>query len=67
MLTTLKNAFKIKEIRKKLFFTFMMLVVIRFGSQLPFRASTGASLRTGFHSRPETLLISSMLLREVRS
>lgn len=35
MLTTLKNAFKIKEIRKKLFFTFMMLVVIRFGSQLP--------------------------------
>ncbi|MDE6845646.1 MAG: preprotein translocase subunit SecY [Lachnospiraceae bacterium] len=35
MLTTLKNAFKIKEIRKKLFFTFMMLVVIRLGSQLP--------------------------------
>lgn len=35
MLTTLKNAFKIKEIRKKLFFTFAMLVVIRLGSQLP--------------------------------
>ncbi len=35
MFTTLKNAFKIKEIRKKLFFTFMMLIVIRFGSQLP--------------------------------
>ena len=35
MSTTLKNAFKIKEIRKKLFFTFMMLVVIRLGSQLP--------------------------------
>lgn len=35
MLKTLKNAFKIKEIRKKLFFTFAMLVVIRFGSQLP--------------------------------
>lgn len=35
MLTTLKNAFKIKDIRKKLFFTFMMLVVIRLGSQLP--------------------------------
>lgn len=35
MLTTLKNAFKIKEIRKKLFFTFLMLVVIRIGSQLP--------------------------------
>ena len=35
MFTTLKNAFKIKEIRKKLFFTFMMLVVIRLGSQIP--------------------------------
>ena len=35
MLTTLKNAFKIREIRNKLFFTFAMLVVIRIGSQLP--------------------------------
>lgn len=35
MLTTLKNAFKIKEIRNKIFFTLAMLVVIRFGSQLP--------------------------------
>ena len=35
MLTTLKNAFKIKEIRKKLLFTFLMLVVIRIGCQLP--------------------------------
>ncbi|MGN1148903.1 MAG: preprotein translocase subunit SecY [Lachnospiraceae bacterium] len=35
MLTTLKNAFKIKEIRQKLLFTFAMLVVIRIGSQLP--------------------------------
>lgn len=35
MFATLKNAFKIKEIRNKLFFTFVMLVVIRIGSQLP--------------------------------
>lgn len=35
MLTTLKNAFKIREIRKKLLFTFAMLVVIRAASQLP--------------------------------
>ena len=35
MFTTLINAFKIKEIRKKLLFTFMMLIVIRLGSQLP--------------------------------
>lgn len=35
MLKTLKNAFKIKEIRTKIFFTLVMLVVIRYGSQLP--------------------------------
>ena len=35
MLTTLKNAFKIKELRNKILFTFAMLVVIRIGSQLP--------------------------------
>ncbi len=35
MLTTLKNALKIKEIRNKLLFTLGMLVVIRIGSQLP--------------------------------
>ena len=35
MFTTLKNAFKIKEIRNKILFTFAMLVVIRIGSQLP--------------------------------
>lgn len=35
MFTTLKNAFKIKEIRLKLLFTLAMLFVIRFGSQLP--------------------------------
>ncbi len=35
MLKTLRDAFKIKDIRKKLFYTFMMMVVIRLGSQLP--------------------------------
>ena len=35
MLDTLKNAFRIKDIRKKLFFTFCMIIVIRLGSQLP--------------------------------
>ncbi len=35
MFKTLRNAFKIEEIRKKLIFTFFMLVVVRFGSQLP--------------------------------
>ena len=35
MFKTLKNAFKIKELRNKILFTFAMLVVIRLGSQLP--------------------------------
>lgn len=35
MIQTLKNAFRIKEIRQKLFFTFCMIALIRFGSQLP--------------------------------
>lgn len=35
MLKTLKNAFKVKEIRKKILYTLVMLVVIRIGSQLP--------------------------------
>ncbi len=35
MLETLRNAFRIKDIRRKLFFTFLMIVLIRFGSQLP--------------------------------
>ncbi len=35
MFKTLQNAFKIKEIRQKLLFTFLMIMVIRLGSQLP--------------------------------
>nr|WP_314461687.1 preprotein translocase subunit SecY [uncultured Clostridium sp.] len=35
MLKTLRNAFKIKDVRKKLIYTFLMLVVTRIGSQLP--------------------------------
>ena len=35
MFKTLQNAFKIKDIRDRLLYTFLMLVVIRIGSQLP--------------------------------
>ena len=35
MFTSLKNAFKIKEVRSKILFTLAMVVVVRFGSQLP--------------------------------
>lgn len=48
MFTTLKNAFKIKELRQKILFTFAMLVVIRFGSQLPVPGVDGAVFRQWF-------------------
>ena len=35
MLGTLRNAFKIKDLRKKILYTLIMLVVVRLGSQLP--------------------------------
>lgn len=35
MFKTIRNAFKVKELKSKILFTFMMLVVIRFGCQLP--------------------------------
>ena len=35
MFKTIRNAFKVKELKNKLLYTFMMLVVIRFGSALP--------------------------------
>ena len=35
MLKTLRNAFKIKDIRNRIIFTFLMLIIIRIGSQLP--------------------------------
>ena len=41
MLETVKNAFRIKDIRKKVLFTFLMLVVVRLGSQLPVRVNLG--------------------------
>lgn len=48
MFTTLKNAFKIKELRGKILFTFAMLVVIRIGSQLPVPGVNGEIFRQWF-------------------
>ncbi len=48
MLTTLKNALKIKEIRQKLLYTLGMLVIIRLGSQLPAPGIDGSFFRDWF-------------------
>ena len=51
MLTTLKNALKIKEIRKKLMYTLVMLVIIRLGSQLPAPGIDGDFFKQWFQSQ----------------
>ncbi|MBO4749123.1 MAG: preprotein translocase subunit SecY [Lachnospiraceae bacterium] len=48
MLTTLKNAFKIKELRRKILFTLGMLVVIRIGSVLPAPGINGEFIKKWF-------------------
>ncbi len=35
MFQTVRNAFKVKEIRSRIWFTFLMLVIIRIGTELP--------------------------------
>lgn len=35
MLETIRNAFKVKDIRKRLLYTFIILIIVRIGSQLP--------------------------------
>lgn len=35
MLETVRRAFRMEDIRKRLFYTFMMLIVVRLGSELP--------------------------------
>jgi preprotein translocase subunit SecY len=35
LLETIRNAFKVKDIRKRLLYMFIMLIVVRIGSQLP--------------------------------
>ncbi len=50
MFTTLKNAFKIKDIRNKLLFTLGMLVVIRLASQLPVPGTNSSVIQQIFSS-----------------
>ena len=51
MLETLRNAFKIKDIRKRIIFTFLRLVVIRIGSQLPIPGVNGDVFANWFASQ----------------
>ena len=51
MLETLRNAFKIKDIRNRIIFTFLMLIVIRIGSQLPIPGVNGSLFSEWFENQ----------------
>lgn len=51
MLQTLQNAFKVKEIRNRIFYTFFMLVVIRIGSELPIPGVDGSVFKEFFQNQ----------------
>src|SRR5699024_5697995 len=46
MFETLKNAFKVKEIRKKIFITLLLLLVYRIGCYIPVPGLDGAQFTT---------------------
>ena len=48
MLENVRNAFKIKEIRDRLFFTLLMLVVVRIGTELPLPGVDGKDFSDWF-------------------
>lgn len=45
MLKTIRDAFKVKEIRSRLFYTFLALIVVRIGCQLPLPGATQANIQ----------------------
>ena len=51
MLKTLRDAFKIKDIRKRMFFTLIMLFVIRLGSQIPVPGVNGELFKEWWQSQ----------------
>lgn len=50
MFKTLRNAFKIKDIRSRLFYTFIMLIIVRFGCQLPIPGIDSAQIKAFLES-----------------
>lgn len=56
MLTTLKNAWKIPDLRKKMLFTFFMLVIYRLGSAIPIPGINDAALAELFKAQESGIL-----------
>ncbi|MGI6006396.1 MAG: preprotein translocase subunit SecY [Ruminococcus sp.] len=51
MLKTLQNAFKIKDVRRRIFYVFLMLVVVRLGTQIPAPGVDGNYFQEWFASQ----------------
>lgn len=51
MLKTLQNAFKVKDVRHRIFYVLMMLVVVRIGSQLPVPGVDNSYFKEWFSSQ----------------
>ena len=56
MISTLKNAWKIPDIRKKINFTFLMLLIFRLGSSIPVPYMDKAVIKSIFESSQGGLL-----------
>ena len=51
MFKTLQNAFKIKDVRRRIFYVFLMLVVVRLGTQIPVPGVNGDYFKEWFASQ----------------
>ena len=51
MFKTLQNAFKIKDVRRRIFYVFLMLVVVRLGRQIPVPGVNGDYFKERFASQ----------------
>ncbi len=60
MFTTLKNAFKVKEIRRKIFITLGLLVIFRLGCWLPVPGITTETFRQSINGQSFLNLLSSI-------
>ena len=46
MFKTVRDAFRVKEIRQRLFYTFLMLIIVRIGCQIPVPGATPDSVKS---------------------
>ena len=51
MFETVRNAFKIKDLRKKIFYTFLALIIVRIGCQLPVPGVDSTVIKDFFDSQ----------------